>query len=367
MIFDSLKNSALYYPVSPRLEKAFGFIASTDWETMEPGIHELDGKDIYVNVMEPALKKPADAKLEIHDAYIDIQVLIRGEQETFGWSERADLRKPLGEFDAGKDIQFFDDEPQTFYTLRPGQFTILFPEDGHAPMIGEGDVRYNEVFEQVAAANKSKVIYAEKVFSCQECGCREGRQHFCMHRVRDDRNFEVDLDLTGNYQRHNILTAAATVDFLHEETPLTISRRAFLEGTRDAAAITSLAGRWQKLGENPLVVCDTGHNPHGIAYVAEQLKATPHKELYCVIGFVRDKDLAHILPLLPRDAHYIFTQAQTERALPAAELTAKAAIYGLRGETIPEVPAAVAHARELAAADDMVFIGGSTYVVAEAL
>ena len=104
MIFDSLKNSALYYPVSPRLEKAFGFIASTDWETMEPGIHELDGKDIYVNVMEPELKKPADAKLEIHDAYIDIQVLIRGEQETFGWSERADLRKPLGEFDAGKDI-----------------------------------------------------------------------------------------------------------------------------------------------------------------------------------------------------------------------------------------------------------------------
>ena len=61
MIFDSLKNSALYYPVSPRLEKAFGFIASTDWETMEPGIHELDGKDIYVNVMEPELKKPADA------------------------------------------------------------------------------------------------------------------------------------------------------------------------------------------------------------------------------------------------------------------------------------------------------------------
>ena len=111
MIFDSLKNSALYYPVSPRLEKAFGFIASTDWETMEPGIHELDGKDIYVNVMEPELKKPADAKLEIHDAYIDIQVLIRGEQETFGWSERADLRKPLGEFDAGKDIRFFDDEP----------------------------------------------------------------------------------------------------------------------------------------------------------------------------------------------------------------------------------------------------------------
>ena len=94
MIFDSLKNSALYYSLNPRLEKAFGFIASTDWEKMEPGIHELDGKDIYVNVMDTELKKPADAKLEIHNAYLDIQVLVRGERETFGWSERAVLSKP---------------------------------------------------------------------------------------------------------------------------------------------------------------------------------------------------------------------------------------------------------------------------------
>ena len=234
-------------------------------------------------------------------------------------------------------------------------------------VIGESDPRYNDVIEQTAAANKSKVIYAEQEFSCEPCPCGNDRQHFCMHRTRDNRNFEVDLDLGGNYQRRNMVTAAATVDFLHEETPLTISRRAFLEGARDTAANTSLMGRWQKLGEQPLTVCDTGHNPHGIAYVARQLKATPHKQLYCVIGFVRDKDLAHILPLLPHDAHYIFTQAKTERAFSAAELTAKAAIYGLHGETVTEVPAAVARAKELAGADDMIFIGGSTYVVAEAL
>ena len=105
MIFDSLKNSALYYSLNPRLEKAFGFIASTDWEKMEPGIHELDGKDIYVNVMDTELKKPADAKLEIHNAYLDIQVLVRGERETFGWSERAVLSKPLGGFDAEKEVE----------------------------------------------------------------------------------------------------------------------------------------------------------------------------------------------------------------------------------------------------------------------
>lgn len=141
MILDSLKNSALYYGVSPRMQKAFELIASTDWTTVEPGIHELDGRDIYVNVMERELKKKPDAKLEVHNEYIDIQVLISGEAESFGWSERKDLSQPQAEFNAEKDIQFFDDEPQTYYTLRPGQFTVLFPEDGHAPMVGEGTVR----------------------------------------------------------------------------------------------------------------------------------------------------------------------------------------------------------------------------------
>lgn len=234
-------------------------------------------------------------------------------------------------------------------------------------VIGEADDRYNDVFEQVAAANKTKVIYAEKEFVCQECHNEGDEQCFRLLRTRDNHVFDIDLDLQGCYQRHNIVTASATVDFLHEETPLTISRRAYIEGLRHAAANTSLHGRWQKLGDSPLVICDTGHNAHGIAYVAEQLKATPHKELYCVMGFVRDKDLAHILPLLPREAHYIFTQAHTERALPATDLAAKAAIYGLQGEAVAEVTEAVARAKSLAAPEDMVFIGGSTYVVAEAL
>lgn len=141
MIFDSLKNSALYYALNPRLERAFAVIAATDWMSLEPGIHEIDGRDIYVNVLELELKKPADAKLEVHNAYLDIQVLIKGEGETFGWSERPDVRKPLGAFDAEKDVQLFDDVPQTYYTIRPGQFTILMPEDAHAPMMGEGWVR----------------------------------------------------------------------------------------------------------------------------------------------------------------------------------------------------------------------------------
>ena len=141
MIFDSLKNCALYYGVHPRMKRAFELIAATDWTAMDPGIHELEGRDIFVNVMERSLKTKAEAKLEVHDEYIDIQVLVSGAGEAFGWSERRALEKPQEAFNREKDIQLFDDEPQTYYMLRPGQFTILFPEDGHAPMVGEGTVR----------------------------------------------------------------------------------------------------------------------------------------------------------------------------------------------------------------------------------
>lgn len=236
-------------------------------------------------------------------------------------------------------------------------------------IIGEHDERCDPVFAEVAAANKSKLLHAEELFTCTGQEPTGERQLFHLHRTRDNHDFELLLDLAGDYQRHNIITATAAIDFLHQETPLTISRRAFLEGTRDAAAHTSLRGRWQKLGEKPLVICDTGHNTHGMAYVGEQLRrqSRDYAHLYCVLGVVNDKDLAHMFPLLPADAHYIFTQAKTHRAIPAAELAERAAAFGLQGEVVADVQQAVARARELAGPDDMIFIGGSTYVVGEAL
>lgn len=236
-------------------------------------------------------------------------------------------------------------------------------------IIGEHDERCDPVFAEVTAANKSKLLHAEELFTCTGQEPAGERQLFHLHRTRDNHDFELLLDLAGDYQRHNIITATAAIDFLHQETPLTISRRAFLEGTRDAAAHTSLRGRWQKLGEKPLVICDTGHNAHGMAYVGEQLRrqSRDYAHLYCVLGVVNDKDLAHMFPLLPADAHYIFTQAKTHRAIPAAELAERAAAFGLQGEVVADVQQAVARARELAGPDDMIFIGGSTYVVGEAL
>ncbi|MFR9503598.1 MAG: YhcH/YjgK/YiaL family protein [Rikenellaceae bacterium] len=141
MILDSIKNAELYFSVSPRLERAFEYIRSTNLAELTVGRHDIDGDEIYVNIMERELKQPADAKLEVHNVYADIQILITGSEEGFGYLERANLTQPLGEFDTDKDVQLFDDAHQTIYYMRPGQFTILLPEDAHAPMIGSGVIK----------------------------------------------------------------------------------------------------------------------------------------------------------------------------------------------------------------------------------
>ncbi|MEG2613225.1 MAG: Mur ligase family protein, partial [Alistipes sp.] len=136
-------------------------------------------------------------------------------------------------------------------------------------IIGEQSAACNPVFEAIAAERKSDLIYAEQVFNCTSEGDEGDCQRFHLLRLRDEHTFDVELDLKGSYQLHNVLTATAAIDFLHEQTPLSISRRAYVEGLHDAAAKTSLLGRWQKLSDAPLTICDTGHNAHGIAYVAE--------------------------------------------------------------------------------------------------
>jgi dihydrofolate synthase/folylpolyglutamate synthase len=138
-----------------------------------------------------------------------------------------------------------------------------------------------------------------------------------------------------------------------------------LDGCRNAMATTGLSGRWQVLAETPLTVADGGHNPHGMTEIVRQLNAGGYERLYMVLGFSADKELDDILPLLPGAAYYLFTQAASPRALPAAELAAKAERYGLHGETLPEAAAALARARALASPHDMIFIGGSFYLIGE--
>ena len=141
MILDTLKNKEQYAQLHPRFKQVFDFIEQHDIASMECGRHDIDGDDIFLSVQELELKPTAEARLELHRKYIDIQLLLRGEEELFGWSEKKDCLTPETEFDEAKDIQLFTDIPQCFYTVGQGQFTILFPEDGHAPMLGEGHVK----------------------------------------------------------------------------------------------------------------------------------------------------------------------------------------------------------------------------------
>ncbi len=235
-------------------------------------------------------------------------------------------------------------------------------------LLGESDERYNEVFRQAAAEARSPLVYAEELFRCNDVECfDEDSRHFSMERLRDGHLYELDLDLMGDYQRRNIVTVCAAADMLHEETPLTISRRAFREGLATAAANTQFYGRWQITSREPMTICDTGHNAHGLRYVAEQLESLPCRELYCVMGFAKDKDLAAVMPILPRRAHYIFTQASVDRARKVEDVVAEARRAGLDCTADATVAEAVAAARERMGAEDALFVGGSTFIVADFL
>ena len=141
MILDTLKNKEQYASLHPRFKAVFDYIDTHDLASMELGRHDIDGDNIFVMVQELELRPYEQARLELHRKYIDIQLVLRGKEEVFGWSEKKDCLTAETEFDEAKDIQLFTDKPQCFYTVREGQFSILFPEDGHAPMLGGGVVK----------------------------------------------------------------------------------------------------------------------------------------------------------------------------------------------------------------------------------
>ena len=233
-------------------------------------------------------------------------------------------------------------------------------------IIGQRSAEYDHVFMARAEELRSRLIFAEEVWTLNAVEhFDDDNQHFSLTRMRDERGYELDIDLLGDYQRHNIVTACAAADFLAEETPLTISRRAFRQGLASAAASTGLVGRWQVLSREPYTVCDTGHNADGMKYVAAQLESLECEKLYCVIGFAKEKDLNKIMELLPRKAHYIFTRAQIDRARAIEDIADVADRLSLDYECIPTVREAVLRAKSLATANDAIFIGGSNFVVAE--
>ena len=140
MILDTLDNASKYINLHPRFAKAFEFIKSQNLETLEPGKFEIDGKDLHAAVSLKDGVTRETAKAEAHNNYIDIQVCPTGKEE-LGWKPRSKSVSPKEDYNAEKDVTFFNDQMDTYFQLSSGQFAIFYPEDVHAPMIGEGPVK----------------------------------------------------------------------------------------------------------------------------------------------------------------------------------------------------------------------------------
>ena len=189
--------------------------------------------------------------------------------------------------------------------------------------------------------------------------------HFAEEEVKEVHP-DWEYELKGLYQEKNRRTLWAALPLL-QEGGYQISESDIQAGFAHVVELTGLMGRWQKLQEHPTLVCDTGHNVGGIQYIAEQLRRQVFRRLQIVIGMVNDKDVRGVLALLPREATYYFTQASVKRALPAGQLARLAAEARLQGTCYPDVPSAVRAAQKESLPEDFIFVGGSSFIVADLL
>ena len=175
-----------------------------------------------------------------------------------------------------------------------------------------------------------------------------------------------ESDLKGSYQQNNIKAAVQTIKILQKEN-FEISENNLKAGLLSVVKNTNLLGRWQVLQNEPKIICDTGHNKEGLQYVINQLKEEEFRNLHIVLGVVNDKDLSTVLPLFPAHAYYYFCKPNIPRGLDANLLKEGAAKYNLKGESFESVNIAFKSAKKKAKPDDLIFIGGSTFVVAEVI
>ena len=240
-------------------------------------------------------------------------------------------------------------------------------KEGIPVVIGETHPETAPVFARIAGERNAPITFADRLYRIVRVDSGLEQQEFVIKNTKTDITSTYTLDLPGAYQGKNIKTVLTAVEVLRQQGSMQLPESSVRTGLARAARLTGLSGRWQVLGKEPLVIADTGHNEAGLAEITAQMERTPHNRLFMIFGVVNDKDLERIWPLLPREAHYIFTQAKIERALDARILYEKAGEQGLSGEVIADIPAAIRKAQESAAPGDMVFIGGSTFTVAEAL
>lgn len=235
-------------------------------------------------------------------------------------------------------------------------------------IIGETLPETKGVFSAAAHFLSSEIVFADELFECdlEEIDLPSGtRKYNILNRESGLEVLTGEAGLGGDYQKKNLPVVYCAAEILKSHFNITSQNLA--DGIKKVVGNTGLKGRWQILGNAPLIVCDTGHNKEGLKDVMNQISRIPKSGLHMVLGFVNDKDLTDVLPLFPADAKYYFSKASVPRALDENILKRKAMEYGLTGESYNEVIEAYNAARKNAGEKDMIFIGGSTFVVAEVI
>lgn len=222
------------------------------------------------------------------------------------------------------------------------------------------------LFNLVAKELKAPIEFADKNYKVLETQLIDQLLRVKILNKKTEQTETYDLDLTGGYQTKNLLGVLNVIDFI-EKAGFIIENDRLKTALKNVSKLTGLMGRWQLLSEKPWVIADTGHNEDGILQVLESLKGIKFSELHFVFGAVNDKDITKILNLLPKEALYYFVKANVPRALDENDLLAQAQQLNLKGKAYPTVEKGISAAKKAVKKHDLIFIGGSTFVVGDAL
>jgi dihydrofolate synthase/folylpolyglutamate synthase len=231
-------------------------------------------------------------------------------------------------------------------------------------VVGESREDYNSVFNCFSEEKHSSLVYADEQLNIPYVlKSIDNKQVFDVYKGDLKLYEQLELDLMGHYQQKNVLTCLSAIEEL--KSKFEIKNEAVRQGLSNVIANTQLLGRWQTLGSNPQIICDTGHNEAGVNFILSQIEQTAFEKLHLVWGMVNDKSIDKILKKLPEEAKYYFCKANIPRALEAGILKAQAEDVGLRGNVYSSVNEALMAAKKDAKTNDLIFVGGSTFVVAE--
>jgi len=332
----------------------------------------IDGKEVgqdfvvaFVEKVKPLIEtlKPSFFEITVAMAFdffaeqkVDVAVIEVG---LGGRLDSTNIIQPLVSLITNIGYDHKDILGETLEEIAREKAGIIKP--GSPVVISEKQPEISQVFVAKANEMKSPIIFAEDQFRIE---WKKEKQSFAVQQQRNILFPLLKSELRGGYQRKNLAGVLATIDVLRE-LGYRIDKHAVSTGIENAVTMTGLKGRWQKLNDQPLTYCDVAHNVEGMKEVLAMIEELKFNQLHFVLGMVRDKDIRSMLSILPKSAIYYFCKADIPRGLDVQQLALMAADYELKGETCISVADAIRLARKSAHPDDMIFIGGSTFVVAE--